>query len=83
MTKEIPIVDFLLGAKVDVETVYSKYLTLTVKPGTKPGTKFKISGKGRTSDGRTGDMYVTMEARMTVELTPEMRRLLESIRDQI
>jgi DnaJ-class molecular chaperone len=67
---------------VTVETVYAKQLTLTVKPGTKPGTKYKISGKGRIMDGRTGDMYVTMDARM-VELTLEMRRLLESIRDQI
>ncbi len=43
VTKQIHLFDFLLGTKVTVETVYSKQLTLTIKPGTQPGTKFKIS----------------------------------------
>ncbi len=82
-TVQIRYFDFLLGTKVDIETVYSKHLTLTIPPGTKHGTKFKISGKGRSSDGRTGDMFVLVEPKIPEKLTPEMRRLLESIRDQV
>lgn len=44
-TIEIPFFDFLYDTSVSVKTVYNKVLTLKVKAGTKPGTKFKISGK--------------------------------------
>lgn len=82
-TVQIHLFDFLLGTKIDVTTVYNKHLTLTVKPGTQPGTRFKIAGKGRSSDGRTGDMYVKVEARMPKEIPEQMRVLLESIKGQI
>jgi DnaJ-class molecular chaperone len=42
---EIPYLDFLYDTSLTVKTVYGKVLTLKVKAGTKPGTKFKISGK--------------------------------------
>lgn len=79
-TQQIHLFDFLLGTKVDVTTVYGKHLSLTVKPGTQPGTRFKIAGKGRQSDGRTGDMYVKVEAKMPKEVSDQMRTLLESIK---
>jgi len=82
-TVQIHLFDFLLGTKVDVTTVYNKHLSLTVKPGTQPGTRFKIAGKGRSSDGRTGDMYVKVEAKMPKEIPEQMRVLLESIKGQI
>ncbi|MDD2745189.1 MAG: DnaJ domain-containing protein, partial [Candidatus Gracilibacteria bacterium] len=51
-TQQIHLFDFLLGVKIDVTTVYGKHLSLTIKPGTQPGTRFKIAGKGRQSEGR-------------------------------
>ncbi len=41
-TIEIPFFDFLFDTTVSVKTVYGKHLSLKVKSGTKPGTKFKI-----------------------------------------
>ena len=41
----IPFFDFLYDTSLSVKTVYGKVLTLKIKSGTKPGTKFKISGK--------------------------------------
>lgn len=41
-TIEVPVFDLILGMKLDVETVYSKHLTLTIPTGTKSGTKFRI-----------------------------------------
>ncbi len=79
-TVQIHLFDFLLGTKVDVTTVYGKHLTLTIKPGTQPGTRFKIAGKGRHTEGRTGDMYVKVEAKMPKEIPEQMRILLESIK---
>lgn len=79
-TIEVPIFDLILGTKLDVETVYSKHLSLTVPVGSKPGTKFRIKGKGRQSEGKTGDMYVIVEARMPKEIPDDVRKLLESIK---
>ena len=66
-----------------MQTVYNKTLSLTIKPGTQPGTKFKISLKGRASDGRTGDMLVIVKARVPAIISEQMRVLLESIKGQI
>ncbi|MDD5376718.1 MAG: DnaJ domain-containing protein [Candidatus Gracilibacteria bacterium] len=82
-TVEVPVFDLILGTKLDVETVYSKHLTLTVPTGTKSGTKFRIKGKGRQSGGEIGDMYVIVEARMPKDIPENIRKLLESIKDQI
>lgn len=82
-TIELPIFDLILGTKLDIETVYNKQLTLTIPIGTKPGTKFRIKGKGRQSDGQTGDMYVIIEGKMPKEIPEDIRRLLESIKYQL
>jgi molecular chaperone DnaJ len=82
-TIEVPIFDLILGMKLEVETVYSKHLTLTIPQGTKSGTKFRIKWKGRQSDGETGDMYVIIEGKMPKEIPENIRSLLESIKDQL
>lgn len=40
---EIPFFDFLFDTNLQIRTVYGENLTLKVKAGTKPGTKFKIA----------------------------------------
>lgn len=83
-TIEIPFLDFLFPTTVDVETVYGKHLRLKVKAGTKPGTKYKITGKWRTSDGKTGDMYVIVDAKMpSTPLNSTVEKMIEAIRYQI
>lgn len=83
-TIEIPFLDFLFDTSVDVKTVYGKHLSLKVKAGTKPGTKFKISGKWRTMDGKTGDMYVIVDAKMPkMPLDTHTEKMIEAIRYQL
>ena len=82
-TVEIPFLDFLFDTSISVKTVYGKHLTLKIKTGTKPGTKYKISGKWRTIDGKTGDMYVIVDAKMPKEIPENLRPMLEAIRYQI
>jgi DnaJ-class molecular chaperone len=82
-TVEIPLLDFLYDTSIDVRTIYGKHLTLRVKAGTKPGTKFKISGKGRTSDGKTGDMYVIVDAKMPQEIPKSLKPMIDSLRSQL
>ena len=81
---EIPFMDFLYDTSISVQTVYGKTLSLKVKAGTKPGTKFKISGKGRSMDGKTGDMYVIVDAKMPrTPLDPTVEKMIEAIRYQL
>jgi DnaJ-class molecular chaperone len=64
--------------------VYGKVLSLKIKAGTKPGTKYKISGKWRTIEGQTGDMYVVVDAKMPrFPLDPSIEKMIEAIRYQI
>ena len=80
---EIPYLDFLYETSVSIKTVYGKVLTLKVKPGTKPGTKFKISGKWRTIDGNIGDMYVIVDAKMPKNIEPNIMKMIDAIRYQL
>jgi molecular chaperone DnaJ len=82
-TVEIPFLDFLYDTEIDVRTVYGKHLMLRVKAGTKPGTRFKISGKWRTSDGKTGDMYVIVDAKMPSEIPKSLKPMIEALRNQL
>lgn len=83
-TVEIPFFDFLYDTSITVKTVYSKVLTLKVKAGSKPGTKFKITGKWRTADGKTGDMFVIVDAKMPkTPLDPTVAKMIEAIRYQV
>lgn len=83
-TVEIPFFDFLTDKSIDIRTVYGKHLSLKVKAGTKPGTKFKISGKWRTSWWKTGDMYVILDAKMPkMPLDPHVEKMIEAIKYQL
>lgn len=82
-TIEIPFFDFLYDTSIIVTTVYGKHLTLKVKAWIKPWTKFKISGKWRTSGGKTGDMYVIVEAKMPKDINAHTMKMLDAIRYQV
>ena len=83
-TVQIPFFDFLYDTSISVKTVYGKVLTLKVKAGTKPGTRFKVSGKGRSQDGKTGDLFVIVDAKMPkTPLDPHVAQMIEAIRYQI
>jgi DnaJ-class molecular chaperone len=74
----------LFDTAVSVKTVYGKNLALKVKAGTKPWTKFKIKGKGRTSNGKTGDMYVIVNAKMPrTPLDARVEKMVEAIRYEV
>lgn len=79
-TYEVPIMDLILWTKLNITTVYNENLKLNVPEWTKPWTKFKIKWKWRSSDGKTWDMYVTVEAKMPKNIPEDLRKLLESIK---
>lgn len=76
-TVTIEMVQAALGAKVPVNTLDGT-VTLTVPPGTQPGTKLRLRGRGvKTASGREGHHYVTVEVSVPKNLTEEQKKLLE------
>lgn len=76
---ELPIWDFLLGTKISIDSPYSGKFKVTVPECTKPGTRLKVTGKGRTSGKKAGDLYLKLDARMPNKLTDRQREALEKI----
>lgn len=72
-----------LGAKVDVPTLNSGEVTLTVPPGTPSGAKLRLKGKG-FPDQKTrqpGDQFVVIKIVPPRELTAAARELLQQFAD--
>ena len=53
-----------------------KDLEITVKPGMKPGSKFKFKGVGDEIDGTTQDVHFIIEEVRTVIITEYMYNIL-------
>lgn len=65
-----------LGARVRVSTVKGDG-NVTVPPGTQSGDCLRLRGRGITSsDGRSGDHYVTVRVTTPRDLTDEQKDLL-------
>ncbi len=82
--KEIPITTALLGGKVLIETIDGQRLYLKIPSGTPPGKYFVIRGKGMPHFSRRGrgDLYVKVLYKIPKKLTPEQKRLLETLKEQ-
>lgn len=76
---ELPIWDFLLGTKISIDSPYSGKFKVTVPECTKPGTRLKVTGKGRTSGKKVGDLYLKLDARMPNKLTAHQREMIEKL----
>ena len=65
----------LLGGDVVIQVGASK-LKMKIKPGTQPGTKVRLRGKGQGG----GDLIITYNVTLPTTLTPRQRQLLEEMR---
>lgn len=73
---EIPFQDAILGTKVEVKTL-TKTVSLTIPPGTQPGTKMRLRGIGLNVDGQTGDQYVEVVVTIPTTLSEKQKQLLQ------
>lgn len=84
ITIPIDFSDAILGAKIDIPTVYSD-VTLTIPAGTQPGTILRMRGKG-IEDLRTkkpGDQFVHLDIKMPTSLSHKQKVALEDYRKTI
>ena len=79
-TEQVSVFDLLLGCSIIVNTLDKKNVKLSIPRGTKPGTKFSMSGLGLPDlhTRRRGNIYIQIEA-----IVPEIndKKVLDKLRD--
>ena len=71
----------LLGGEVIIQLNNGSKIKLKVKPGTQPGTKVRIRGKGYDrGDGTMGDLIITYNVRLPENLTERQKELLREMK---
>ena len=71
----------ILGGDVTVDGLNSK-IKIKVKPETQNSTKVKLKGKGLPvykKDGQFGDLYITYDIQLPVNLNEEQKKLFEEL----
>ena len=66
----------LLGGEIIVAVQNGLKLKLKIKPGTQPGTKVRLRGKGQGG----GDLIITYQVRLPTNLTERQKELLRQMR---
>lgn len=70
----------ILGGEIIVSTPVEK-IKLKVKPGTQPGSKVRIKGKGDLyPNGERGNLIITYQVDLPQHLSPHQKELLEEMR---
>lgn len=79
--REIKLSEALLGTSVSVPTLDGKQYNLKVPPGTKSGTRLRLTGHGLPvmKGGRRGDLFVRIQVDIPKQLNSEQRRLVEKL----
>lgn len=78
----VGVVDAMLGTELKVPTLYGD-VNLTVPPGTQPGTRFRVKGKGLPRHGGwgKGDEYVTVDVEVPRSLSGPQKEILKKFRE--
>jgi curved DNA-binding protein len=81
LNHELKLSEAILGITVSVPTIDDKQLSLKIPPGTKPGTKMRLSGHGipYMKDNKKGDLYVRIQVKIPKNLTQEQQKLVEEL----
>lgn len=81
MNRDLKLSDAILGTSISVPTLEGKELSLKIPPGTRHGTKMRLSGHGLSAmKGRKkGDLYVHVHVVMPKRLNKEQKKLIEKL----
>jgi molecular chaperone DnaJ len=81
LTVKVPVTyaEAVLGADIDVPTLEGDKVTLRIKPGTQPGSRHRVKGRGIETTKATGDLIVTVEIVVPTVLNDEERKVIEEL----
>jgi DnaJ-class molecular chaperone len=82
-TVNVALEDAVLGGEIEVPTISSKKVALTVPPETQNGKVFRLKGKGmpRKKGSGHGDLLATVKVVLPVGLSDEQRKFFQQLRD--
>lgn len=82
VTVPVTITELALGAEIKVPTHHGAPVTVRIPPGTANGRVFRVRGKGvRRKDGTNGDLLVTVEVEVPMNVSSKGRKALEELRE--
>jgi molecular chaperone DnaJ len=81
LTVRVPVsfTDAALGGEVAVPTLDGPPVTLRIKPGTQPGSRHRVRGKGIETRKVSGDLIVTVEVVVPTSLSDAERSAIEQL----
>jgi curved DNA-binding protein len=81
INRELKLSEAILGTTVSVPTIDDKQLSLKIPPGTKPGTKMRLSGHGLPDmkDSKKGDLYVRIQVKIPQHLNKEQKKIVDKL----
>ncbi len=81
LTVHVPITfpQAALGGEIDVPTLDSGTVKLRLRPGTQPGSRHRVKGKGITTARETGDLIVTVDLVVPTTLSDDERSAIEQL----
>ena len=68
-----------LGADIQVPTLDGSTVTLRLPPGTQPGSRHRVRGRGISTSKATGDLIVTVELTVPRQLSADERAAIEEL----
>ena len=79
--RELKISEAILGTTVSVPTIDNKQLSLKIPPGTKQGTKMRLSGHGlpNMKNDKKGDLYVRVQITIPQHLNDEQKKIVDKL----
>ena len=81
INRELKLSEAILGTTVSVPTIDDKQLSLKIPPGTKSGTKMRLSGHGLPDmkDNKKGDLYVRIQVKIPQHLNKEQKKIVDKL----
>jgi curved DNA-binding protein len=79
--RDLKLSEVIFGTKINVPTPDGRELSLKIPPGTKHGTKMRLSGHGLPGmkGKKRGDIYVRIRVIIPKSLTREQKKLFEKL----
>jgi curved DNA-binding protein len=76
--RRIDVFDLILGAQLQIRDILGSELSMTVPPGTQPGTMLRLRGRGLPDrHDNQGDAFVRVAAELPLNIAPEIRAVIE------
>jgi molecular chaperone DnaJ len=76
----VPIWDLILGAEIEVETIFGTSFAMRVPPNTQPNTVMRVRGQGMRNKHETGDLFVRLQAEIPTTIAPEIIEAIQKHR---